>query len=104
MTTYRSEADFESRFGRNLEADGRLADQPESVRAVAALRRRTPEASLAELAAELALPRGRVQRALARIEALALHPAGGLPDLPGGAEWHADARRPAPSPGGGAVA
>ena len=37
-----------------LEADGRLADQPESVRAVAALRRRTPEASLAELAAELA--------------------------------------------------
>jgi hypothetical protein len=87
-----------------LEADGRLADQPESVRAVAALRRRTPEASLAELAAELAMPRGRVQRALARIEALALHPASGLPDLSGGAEWHADARRPAPSPADGAVA
>ncbi|MDR3545367.1 MAG: DNA-binding protein WhiA [Candidatus Limnocylindrales bacterium] len=87
-----------------LEADGRLADQPDAVRAVAALRRRTPEASLFELATELAMPRGRVQRALARIEALALHPAGGLPDPPGGAEWHADARRPAPSPAGRAVA
>jgi cell division protein WhiA len=58
-----------------VEADGRLAEQPETVRAVAALRRRIPEASLAELAAELDMPRGRVQRALERIESLALHDA-----------------------------
>ncbi len=56
-----------------LEADGRLAELPETVRAVAALRRATPEASLGELAAELDVPRGRVQRALERIEAMALH-------------------------------
>ncbi len=58
-----------------LEADGRLAGQPEVVRAVAARRRTTPEASLGELAEELQVPRGRVQRALERIESLALHPA-----------------------------
>ena len=34
-----------------------------------------PEASLGELASELELSRGRVQRALERIESLALHPA-----------------------------
>jgi hypothetical protein len=56
-----------------LEGDGRLAELPETVRVVAALRTATPEASLAELAAELQLPRGRVQRALERIEQLALH-------------------------------
>jgi hypothetical protein len=56
-----------------LDADGRLTELPEPVRAVAALRRATPEASLGELAAELGVPRGRVQRALERIEALALH-------------------------------
>jgi hypothetical protein len=56
-----------------LEADGRLAEQPETVRAVATLRRAIPEASLGELAAELQVPRGRVQRALERIESLALH-------------------------------
>jgi hypothetical protein len=56
-----------------LEADGRLTGQPEMVRAVAALRRATPEASLGELAAELETSRGRVQRALERIESLALH-------------------------------
>ncbi len=55
--------------------DGRLAGMPETVRAVAALRQATPEASLAELAAELDLPRGRVQRALGRIEEAALQPA-----------------------------
>lgn len=58
-----------------LAADGRLAGLPEPVRAVAAARRSIPEASLAELAAELGEPRGRVQRALERIESLALHPA-----------------------------
>jgi WhiA C-terminal HTH domain/WhiA LAGLIDADG-like domain len=56
-----------------LEADGRLAELPEPVQAVAALRRATPEASLGELAAALDTPRGRVQRALERIESLALH-------------------------------
>ena len=79
-----------------LEGDGRLADQPESVRAVAARRRAIPEASLGELADELGIPRGRVQRALERVEWLALHPADGPSDPPGGAEWHAVARRPAP--------
>jgi len=56
-----------------LAADGRLAGLPEHVRDVAALRRAIPEASLGELAAELAIPRGRVQRALERIESAALH-------------------------------
>ncbi len=56
-----------------LEADGRLEELPEAVRAVAGLRRAIPEASLGELAVELAIPRGRVQRALERIESLALH-------------------------------
>ena len=79
-----------------LDADGRLAEQPEAVRAVAALRRVIPEASLGELATELGVPRGRIQRALDRIEVLALHPVVGPPDPPVGAEWHADARRPAP--------
>jgi hypothetical protein len=79
-----------------LDADGRLADQPDPVRAVAALRRAIPEASLGELATELGVPRGRVQRALDRIEALALHAADGPSDPSGGAKWHADARRPAP--------
>jgi hypothetical protein len=55
-----------------LEADGRLASLPERVRDVAALRRAIPEASLGELAAELQVPRGRVQRALERIESAAL--------------------------------
>ncbi len=87
-----------------LDADGRLADQPEAVRAVAALRRSIPEASLGELAAELAVPRGRVQRALERLEMLALHPVGGPSDPPVGAEWHADARRPAPPRPNGSVA
>lgn len=66
--------------GRQLEAivtldrDGRLADQPLVVRAVAAARRETPEATLAELAERLDLHRSAVQRALDRIERLALHP------------------------------
>ena len=56
-----------------LVADGRLASMPEQVREVAALRLAIPEASFGELAAELAIPRGRVQRALERIESAALH-------------------------------
>jgi hypothetical protein len=57
-----------------LEADGRLASQPYVVRAVAAARTETPEATLAELAERLGLHRSAVQRALERIERLVLHP------------------------------
>jgi hypothetical protein len=78
-----------------LDADGRLAAMPEQVREVAALRRAIPEASLGELAIELAMPRGRVQRALERIEAAALHGDDGAPGPGAGdpaaprAEWPA---------------
>ncbi len=57
-----------------LAGDGRLAVQPYVVRAVAEARRETPEATLAELAERLGLHRSAVQRALERIERLALHP------------------------------
>jgi hypothetical protein len=56
-----------------LEADGRLAHQPEVVRMVAAARRETPEATLSELAERLHLHRSAVQRALERMEDLAVH-------------------------------
>lgn len=56
-----------------LEADGRLQVQPRTVRAVAEARRETPEASLSEIAARLDLHRSAVQRALDRLERLALH-------------------------------
>ena len=55
-----------------LEADGRLARQPYVVRLVAAARRETPEATLSELAERLELHRSAVQRALDRLERLAL--------------------------------
>jgi hypothetical protein len=61
-----------------LEADGRLAEQPRVVRAVAEARRDTPEASLSELAARLDLHRSAVQRALDRVERLSLHDDGGV--------------------------
>ena len=61
-----------------LEADGRLAEQPRIVRAVAEARRETPEASLSEMAARLELHRSAVQRALDRLERLALHDDGGI--------------------------
>lgn len=54
-----------------LAADGRLAQEPATVRAVAAARRETPEATLGELAERLAIHRSAVQRALERIERLA---------------------------------
>jgi DNA-binding protein WhiA len=54
-----------------LDADGRLVDQPATVRMVAAARRDTPEATLGELAERLAIHRSAVQRALERIERLA---------------------------------
>jgi cell division protein WhiA len=56
----------------SLAADGRLASQPATVRAVAAARRETPEATIGELAERLAVHRSAVQRALDRIERLAL--------------------------------
>ena len=43
------------------------------MRAVAEARRETPEASLSEIAARLELHRSAVQRALDRLERLALH-------------------------------
>lgn len=57
-----------------LEADGRLAGQPYVVRLVADARREEPEATFTELAERLGLHRSAVQRALERIERLALHP------------------------------
>jgi hypothetical protein len=54
-----------------LDADGRLPLQPYVVRLVAAARRETPEASLAELAERLEIHRSAVQRALERLERLA---------------------------------
>lgn len=55
-----------------LNADGRLAEQSRTVREVAAARRETPEATLSEIADRLAIHRSQVQRALDRIERLAL--------------------------------
>lgn len=57
-----------------LESDGRLAAQPYTVRLVADARRETPEATLSELAERLSIHRSAVQRALDRVEQLALHP------------------------------
>jgi len=69
-----------------LEADGRLATQPRSVRLVADARRATPEASLADLAERLGAHRSAVQRALERLERLASgpEPAPGRNARPGG--------------------
>ena len=56
-----------------LEVDGRLAEQPYVVRVVAAARRETPEATLSDLAERLSFHRSTVQRALDRLERLAIH-------------------------------
>lgn len=74
-----------------LEADGRLAGEAPAVREIARVRRRTPEASLGELAAELQVSRGRVQRALERVETLAM---GGIADAGAGRPRRARAERP----------
>ena len=67
-----------------LDADGRLGQQPYTVRLVADARRETPEASLSELAERLELHRSAVQRALERLERLAtLEPA--RPEVAAGA-------------------
>jgi DNA-binding protein WhiA len=60
-----------------LAADGRLAAQPYLVRLVADARREEPEATFSDLAERLQIHRSAVQRALQRIERLALHPAEG---------------------------
>jgi hypothetical protein len=57
-----------------LVADGRLADQPYVVRLVADARLEEPEATFTELATRLGLHRSSVQRALDRIQRLAIHP------------------------------
>lgn len=54
-----------------LESDGRLGREASVVKAVAAARRETPEATLGELADRVAIHRSAVQRALERIERLA---------------------------------
>jgi DNA-binding transcriptional regulator WhiA len=56
-----------------LEADGRLAIQPYAVRLVAAARREAPEATISDIADRLGVHRSAVQRALERLERLALH-------------------------------
>ena len=56
-----------------LEADGRYADLPRAMRLVADARRAEPEATLSELAERLGVHRSAVQRALERIESMALH-------------------------------
>jgi DNA-binding transcriptional regulator WhiA len=56
-----------------LEADGRLGKQSYVVRLVADARREVPEATFTELAERLELHRSTVQRALERMERLALH-------------------------------
>lgn len=56
-----------------LRADGRLAAQPYVVRVVAEARRATPEATFSELAERTGLHRSAVQRALERLERLAVH-------------------------------
>jgi hypothetical protein len=61
-----------------LAADGRLAEQPYTVRLIADARREEPEATFTELAERLGLHRSAVQRAVERIERLALHPDEGV--------------------------
>ncbi len=72
-----------SAAGRQLDAiatldeDGGRAEQPDTVRAGAAARRATPEATLSELAEHLGMHRSAVQRSLERFETLVLHDEGG---------------------------
>lgn len=61
-----------------LASDGRLEEQPYTVRLVADARRETPEASLADIAERLNLTRSAVQRALERLERLAIHDDAGI--------------------------
>lgn len=56
-----------------LERQGTLRRMPRQVRLIARARRRSPEATFSQLAAELDLSRGQVQRAFGLIESTALH-------------------------------
>jgi hypothetical protein len=76
-----------------LEADGRLEAQPYVVRVVAQGRRDIPEATFTELAERLELHRSAVQRALARIEKLALHPNDETEERPGRARGRREEAR-----------
>lgn len=80
-----------------LDADGRLAAQPTAVRLVADARRTTPEASLGELAERLGAHRSAVQRALERLERLALHPDDEAAVRPGRRHASRSGRSPRPS-------
>jgi len=77
----------------SLEADGRLAAQAYVVRVVAQGRRDIPEATFTELADRLELHRSAVQRALAQIERLALHPDDGVEERPGRPGGRQESRR-----------
>ncbi len=76
-----------------LDADGRLAQQPYAVRVVAEARRETPEATLTDLSERLSLHRSAIQRALERLERLALHESEGI-----GRRRFRGSSRPAGSP------
>jgi hypothetical protein len=77
-----------------LTASGELAVQPYVVRSVAEARRETPEATLGELAERLGIQRSAAQRALERIERLAMTPADG--DGPGTSGRPGQGRRRSP--------
>ena len=57
----------------SLERKGALRGLPKQVKRVAGARRRAPEATFSQLAADLDLSRGQVQRAFGLIESAALH-------------------------------
>jgi hypothetical protein len=81
-----------------LTASGELAAQPYVVRSVAEARRETPEATLGELAERLGIQRSAAQRALERIERLAMTPADGEGPVPRGHPGRGRRRSPAPAP------
>ena len=57
----------------SLERQGALRRLPRQVRLIARARRRAPEATFSQLAADLDLSRGQIQRAFGTIESAALH-------------------------------
>jgi DNA-binding transcriptional ArsR family regulator len=91
-----------------LTATGELARQPYVVRVVAEARRETPESTLSELAERLDMHRSAVQRALERLERLALLPPDDERRRAGRAQIASRSRSPAGSgvggPLGGALA
>jgi DNA-binding transcriptional ArsR family regulator len=91
-----------------LTATGELARQPYVVRVVAEARRETPESTLSELAERLDMHRSAVQRALERLERLALLPPDDERRRAGRAQVASGSRSPAGSgvggPLGGALA